>query len=68
MQRPFHNGQNFPFGCNGYVTAMAVGQRQRLYSGVRMFTGNYLTSTPRALRFPGVELELKPLMCWALVL
>jgi hypothetical protein len=33
-----------------YVTAMAVGQRQQLYSGVRMFTGNYLSSTPRALR------------------
>jgi hypothetical protein len=42
---------------------MAVGQRQRLYSGVRMFTGNYLSSTPRALRFPGVYLELRPLMC-----
>jgi hypothetical protein len=28
----------------GYVTAMAVGQRQRFYSGVRMFTGNYLSS------------------------
>jgi hypothetical protein len=50
MQRPFLNGRKCPFGCNGYVTAMAVGQRQRLYSGVRMFTGNYLNSTPRALR------------------
>jgi hypothetical protein len=46
--------------CNGHsptetsfrsvVTAMAVGQRQRLYSGVGMLTGNYLSSTPRALR------------------
>jgi hypothetical protein len=27
-----------PFGCDGYVTTVAVGQRQRLYSGVRMFT------------------------------
>jgi hypothetical protein len=53
-------GHKFPFGCNGYVTAMAVGQGQRLYSGVRMFTGYYLSSTPRALRFPGVYLELKP--------
>jgi hypothetical protein len=44
------------------VTAMAVGQRQRLYSGVRMFTGNYLTSTPRALRIGGVYLELTPLI------
>jgi hypothetical protein len=25
----------------------------RLYSGVRMFTGNYLSSTPRALRLSG---------------
>jgi hypothetical protein len=31
MSRPFPNGQNYPPGCNGYVTAMAVGQRQRLY-------------------------------------
>jgi hypothetical protein len=36
---------------------MAVGQRQRLYSGVRIFTGNYLSSTPMPLRFPGAELE-----------
>ena len=36
MQRPFPNGNKCPFGCNGYVTAMAVGQRQRLYSGVRI--------------------------------
>ena len=34
-----------PFGCNGYVTAVAVGQRQRLYSGVRIaFTWFYLSS------------------------
>ena len=38
---------------NGCVTAMAVGQRQRVYSGVRMFTGNYLSSTPRELRRRG---------------
>jgi hypothetical protein len=36
---------------------MAVGQRQRLYSGIRMFIGNYLSSTPRELRIPGAELE-----------
>jgi hypothetical protein len=41
---------------------MAVGQRQRLYSGVRIFTGNYLSSTPRELRVPGVYLELRPLI------
>jgi hypothetical protein len=45
-----------------HVTAMAVGQRQRLYYGVRTFTGNYLSSTPRALRGWGVELELTSLM------
>jgi hypothetical protein len=27
---------------NGHVTAVAVGKSQRLYSGVRMLTGNYL--------------------------
>jgi hypothetical protein len=42
---------------------MAVGQRQRLYSGIRMLTGNYLNSTPRALRFPGVQLESSSLTC-----
>ena len=36
------NGRKCPFGCNGHVTAVAVGQSQRLYSGVKMFTGNYL--------------------------
>jgi hypothetical protein len=41
---------------------MAVGQSQRLYSGVRTFTGNYLSSTPRELRASGVELELTPLI------
>jgi hypothetical protein len=28
---------------NGHVTAVVVGQSQRLYSGVRIFTGNYLS-------------------------
>jgi hypothetical protein len=72
MQRPFPNRHKRPFGCNGHVTAMAVGQRQRLYSkmgcinlysGVRMFTGNYLSSTPRALRCWGVQLERTTLTC-----
>ena len=36
---PFSNGHKCPFGCNGHVTAVAVGKSQRLYSGVRMFTG-----------------------------
>jgi hypothetical protein len=43
FKRTFPNGQKFPFGCNGHVTAVAVGQSQRLYSGVRIFTGNYLS-------------------------
>jgi hypothetical protein len=43
MQRPFPNGHKRPFGCNGHATAVAVGQRQRLYSGVRIFTGLYLS-------------------------
>jgi hypothetical protein len=29
--------------CNGNVTAVVVGQSQRLYYGVRMFTWNYLS-------------------------
>jgi hypothetical protein len=32
-----------PFGCNGNVTAVVVGQSKRIYSGVGMFTGNYLS-------------------------
>jgi hypothetical protein len=67
MQRPFPNGHERPFGCNGsgsgYVTAMAVGQRQRLYSGVKMFTGSYLSSPPQILHVGGVELEWRSLMC-----
>jgi hypothetical protein len=47
---------------------MAVGQRQRLYSGVRMFTGNYLSSTPRALRLSGAYLERRPLIYFLLLL
>jgi hypothetical protein len=46
---------------NGCVTAMAVGQRQRPYC-VRTLTGNYLSSTPRALHMRGVQLELKTLV------
>ena len=39
MKRQFPNGQKCPFGCNGHVTAVAAGQRQRIYSGVvRLFT------------------------------
>jgi hypothetical protein len=28
------NGRKCPFGCNGNVTAVVVGQIQRLYSGI----------------------------------
>ena len=31
--------------CSGHVTAMEVGQRQRPYPDVRIFTGNYHSST-----------------------
>jgi hypothetical protein len=37
------NGHKCPFECNCCVTAVAVGQRQRLHSGVRMLTGHYLS-------------------------
>jgi hypothetical protein len=59
MQRPLPNGQKYPFGCNGYVTAVAVavGQSQRLYSGVGIFNWYYLSSPPQILRAPRVELE-----------
>jgi hypothetical protein len=43
MYRPFPFGRKFPLGRNSYVTAVAVGQRQRLYSGVRILTGYYLS-------------------------
>ena len=37
------NGRKCSFGCNGHVTAVAVGQSQQLYAGVKIFTGNYLS-------------------------
>jgi hypothetical protein len=46
-----------PFGCNGNVTTVAVGQSQRLYSGVRIFTGNYLSSPPQIPLHPEAPLE-----------
>jgi hypothetical protein len=42
MHRPFTSGYMCPFGCIGYVTAVAVNQSQRLYSGIRIFTWYYL--------------------------
>jgi hypothetical protein len=45
---------------------MAVGQRQRLYSGVRVLTGDYPSSTPRALRIGGAQLELSSVICFPL--
>jgi hypothetical protein len=53
----FPNGRKCPFGCNGDETAVATGQSQRLCSGVRMFTGNRLSSPPQVLRTQGIELE-----------
>ena len=63
MQPPLPSGHKRPFGCNGYVTAVAVGQRQRLYSGVRMFTGFYLSSINISGCYYGVDLESNPLTC-----
>ena len=57
MQRPFPNGHKCSFGCIGYVTAVAVGQHQPLYSSVGIFNWYYLSSPPQILRFPGVRLE-----------
>jgi hypothetical protein len=37
---------------------MAVSQRQRHYSGVRIFNWHYLSSPPQILRVPAVHLEL----------
>jgi hypothetical protein len=50
-----------PFGCNDNVTAVAVGKSRRLYSDVRMFTGNYLSSPPQILHVGGAQLEQKSL-------
>jgi hypothetical protein len=57
MQRPFPNGHKCPFGCNGYVTALAAGQSQRVYSGVGIFNWYYLSSPPQTLLRPGSGLE-----------
>jgi hypothetical protein len=53
----FPNGQKCPFGCNGYVTAVTVGQSQRLYSGVGIFNWYYLSSPPQVLRVFRCPLE-----------
>jgi hypothetical protein len=47
-----------PFGCSGYVTAVAAGQSQRFYSGVGFFGWYYLSSPPQILRVPWFDLEL----------
>jgi hypothetical protein len=48
---------------NGYVTAVAVGQSRRLYSGVGVFNWYYLSlsSPPQILRFPRCHLESRGL-------
>jgi hypothetical protein len=51
------NGEKYPFGCSGYVTAVAAGQSQRFYSGVGMSDWYYLSSPPQILRAPGAVLE-----------
>jgi hypothetical protein len=45
--------ENCPFGCDGYVTAEAAGQSQRLYSGVGIFLrGRYHARAGEALAIP----------------
>jgi hypothetical protein len=48
-------------GCSGYVTAVAVCQNQRFYSGLGVFNFDlnwcYLSSTPRELRERGAILN-----------
>ena len=41
--------------CKGFVTAVAIGQSQRLYSGVGIFNWHYLSSPPQTSdpTFPG---------------
>ena len=48
-----------PFGCSGYVTAVAARQSKRFYSGsgVGIFNWYYLSSSPQVLRPPVVRLE-----------
>ena len=67
MQRPFPNGHKFPFGCNGFVTAVAAGQRQHFYSGVGIF--NFITGITsdasrgsQIPRLPWFHLETRGLM------
>jgi hypothetical protein len=61
MYWPFPNGHKCPFGCNGYVTAVAAGQSQRFYSGVGIFNWYYLSSPPQILLVPVVHLETRGL-------
>jgi hypothetical protein len=46
-----------PFWCNGYVTAVAAGQSQRLYSDVGVFNWYYLSSPPQIPRTLGSSLN-----------
>jgi hypothetical protein len=51
--------KNFRSGvtCNGYITAVAAGQSQRFYSGVRVLAG---LDGPTELRGRGADLERAP--------
>ena len=61
----FHNGRRCPFGCNGYVTAVAVGQSQRLYygSGARVVFTIPGVISASSTYIKGVDLRSRPLMC-----
>jgi hypothetical protein len=52
-----YNGHILTAICDGYVTAVAAGQSQRLYSGVGIFNWHYLSSPPQILRFSRFDLE-----------
>jgi hypothetical protein len=55
MLRPFPNGQKLPFGCNGYVTAVAKVNSLILVGG--SLIGVISASPTQILRGPGVYLE-----------
>ena len=62
MQRPFPNGKECPFGCNGCVTAAAAGKSQRFYSGVGIFNWYYPSSPPQIPRRSEAPFETGGLM------
>ena len=66
MQRPLSNGHKFPFGCGGYVTAVAAGQSQRFYSGVGIFNWFISVRLLRSHEPPGAPLNQRDLYVTAI--